>query len=109
MTTRRQFIINSVLAGMSFPLVTGLSLNPPTNSFHENWKDIKSEKGFYFAGIFETPIQEGEKVKDLVYEYSSKVLQKDDQLAGCTVAAFGEIFVVIDGRYCRVTGLEELA
>ena len=48
-------------------------------------------------------------MKDLVYEYSSQVLQKDNQLEGCTVAAFGEIFVVVGGRYCRVTGLEEIA
>ena len=65
-------------------------------------------RGFLFAGIFETPIQEGENVKDLV-QPTSYVYKKEWQVDGCSVASHGEIFIVIDGRYCRVTGLEEVA
>lgn len=108
MITRRNFIRNFALAGLGFPLMTGLFPNPSTNSFSYNWKDIKMNRGFNFAGIFETPIQEGEKVKDLV-QPTSYVYKKEWQVDGCVVSSQGEIFVVFDGRYCRVTGLEELA
>lgn len=107
MTTRRHFITNLALAGLGFPMMTGLFPNPSTNSFSSNWKDIKMNCVFFFAGIFETPIQEGEKVKDLV-QPTSYVYKKEWQVDGCVICSMSEIFVVNDGRYCRVTGLEEL-
>ena len=109
MITRRNFIRNSALAGLGFPLMTGLFPNPSTNSFSCNWKDIKMNRGFFFAGLFETPIQEGEKVKDLVQQPTSYVYKKEWQVDGCVIYSTSEIFVVNDGRYCRVTGLEEIA
>lgn len=100
-TTRRKFIIDSVFAGIGIPLVTGLFPEPPSTPFSAYLKDINLEKGFYFAGVFETPIREGECVKDLV-QPTSYVYEKEWQVDGCTVASHGEVFVVVDSRYCRI-------
>ena len=112
MTTRREFVRNFALAGIGLPMVTGLFPNPPTDSsFSCHWKDLKVE-GFIFVGIADAPIQEGEKVKDLKeYRFYNvpTFISKEKQPNGATIFSRGEIFVVIDGRYCRVTGLEEIA
>lgn len=107
MITRRNFIRDLALAGIGLPMVTGLFPNPPTDSsFSCHWKDLKL-KGFDFAGLSETPIQEGEKVKDLV-QPTKFVVKKEKQSDGSTIFYRDEVFVVIDGRYCRVTGLDEV-
>ena len=99
MTTRREFVRNFALAGIGLPMVTGLFPNPPNDCFSSyNWNDIKTG-AFYFLGVSETPIQAGEKVKDLV-QYPSHVLQKEGQTDGCTVVVGGDTFVVVDGHYC---------
>ena len=112
MITRRNFIRNLALAGIGLPMVTGLFPNPPTDSsFSCHWKDLKVE-GLHFAGIADAPIQEGEKVKDLKeYPFCNvpTFISREKQPNGSTICSRGEIFVVIDGRYCRVTGLEEIA
>lgn len=108
MTTRREFVRNFALAGIGLPMVTGLFPNPPNDCFSSyNWNDIKTG-AFYFLGVSETPIQAGEKVKDLV-QYPSHVLQKEGQTDGCTIVVGGDTFVVVNGRYCLLTGLDELA
>lgn len=111
MTTRREFVRNFALAGIGLPMVTGLFPNPPTDSsFSCHWKDLKVE-GFRFGGIANAPIREGEKVKDLKqfgFFNHTFYLLKEEQPNGSTIFSRGETFVVIDGRYCRVTGLDEV-
>lgn len=100
MTTRRQFIRNFALAGIGIPVVQVVS---PFESFASPAyinPQYMAQGCLRFLGVTETPICDGESVKDL-QQSEMGILRKEDQPNGSTIICGGEFFVVVGGRYVK--------
>lgn len=53
-----------------------------------------------FLGQTETPIRDGESVKDL-QQSEMGILRKEDQPNGSVIICGGECFMVLDGNYLK--------
>ena len=92
MTTRRQFIKNFALAGIGIPVVQVASpFESLASSAYIN-PQYMEEMSVLFLGMTETPIRDGESVKDL-QQSETVILRKEDQPNGGVIICRGECFI----------------
>jgi len=102
--TRRQFVQNLSLAGFGIPLVHGVGLSVPDDcQIPINLVEFSFEMRFW--GGTETPICDGESVKDLRL-YDGKTLRIEEQCNGSTIITGNTLFIVLHGKYHRLNELE---